>query len=303
MAYVYYIKNKETNQYYYGSRSKDSTGDFWIKYFTSSVYVKRLIQEHSADSFECKILFEYDDHDVCYWYEQLLIRETFRHENSLNKTFIDPDTGNSKFATIGPKSESTKFKMREAKTRYFSNEDNKRAYRERVQRLHHEGRFLYKRTPEMTLAASKRTTEIMSDLKMIQQLREKRLEYLSVPENLQATRDHLCNLNKSRIGISLTQEHRDNISEGSKSRGSVTEETRQRLSIALKGKPKSEVAKEAFRDGWEKRKANGKDGNNPFKEKVACPHCGKMGQVTCMKRWHFDNCKLKLSNLPLPSVT
>lgn len=25
--------------------------------------------------------------------------------------------------------------------------------------------------------------------------------------------------------------------------------------------------------------------------KVSCPHCGKEGQLTNMKRWHFDNCK------------
>ncbi len=27
--------------------------------------------------------------------------------------------------------------------------------------------------------------------------------------------------------------------------------------------------------------------------KVECPHCGKVGGVTIMKRWHFDNCKMK----------
>ena len=25
--------------------------------------------------------------------------------------------------------------------------------------------------------------------------------------------------------------------------------------------------------------------------KITCPHCGKEGQLTNMKRWHFDNCK------------
>lgn len=26
---------------------------------------------------------------------------------------------------------------------------------------------------------------------------------------------------------------------------------------------------------------------------VQCPHCNKMGNKPTMKRWHFDNCKLK----------
>ena len=25
--------------------------------------------------------------------------------------------------------------------------------------------------------------------------------------------------------------------------------------------------------------------------KISCPHCTKIGQLTNMKRWHFDNCK------------
>ena len=29
-------------------------------------------------------------------------------------------------------------------------------------------------------------------------------------------------------------------------------------------------------------------------EKVTCPHCGKIGGITGMKCWHFDNCKEKL---------
>lgn len=31
--------------------------------------------------------------------------------------------------------------------------------------------------------------------------------------------------------------------------------------------------------------------------KTTCPHCGKSGQLRVMKRWHFDNCKFKISTL------
>ena len=27
------------------------------------------------------------------------------------------------------------------------------------------------------------------------------------------------------------------------------------------------------------------------REIVACPHCGKLGNISQMKRWHYDNCK------------
>jgi len=26
---------------------------------------------------------------------------------------------------------------------------------------------------------------------------------------------------------------------------------------------------------------------------IKCPHCNKIGGIPAMKRWHFDNCKLK----------
>lgn len=43
-----------------------------------------------------------------------------------------------------------------------------------------------------------------------------------------------------------------------------TEETKQKMSLAKKGKPKP---------------------------KLTCPHCNKTGGAPQMKQWHFDNCK------------
>ena len=36
--------------------------------------------------------------------------------------------------------------------------------------------------------------------------------------------------------------------------------------------------------------------NQKPKNKVSCPHCGAVGGEGIMKRWHFDNCKLKKEN-------
>lgn len=55
---------------------------------------------------------------------------------------------------------------------------------------------------------------------------------------------------------------------------SVSSETRERISKATKGKSKSNK-------GIPKRT-------------TACPHCGKVGAIAMMKRWHFDNCKEKI---------
>jgi hypothetical protein len=94
-----------------------------------------------------------------------------------------------------------------------------------------------------------------------------------------------------------------------------------KISQSLKGRPKSEEHKEAYRQsrlasgGWvvsqdHKRKVSEKmSGNgNPMwgqthteearkiiseanKQQVSCPHCGTTGAIAIMGRWHFDNCK------------
>lgn len=33
------------------------------------------------------------------------------------------------------------------------------------------------------------------------------------------------------------------------------------------------------------------NGTHHLLSSTQCPHCGKSGQMTAMKRWHFDNCK------------
>lgn len=35
------------------------------------------------------------------------------------------------------------------------------------------------------------------------------------------------------------------------------------------------------------------EGTHNITETIKCPHCSKTGQLVAMKRWHFDNCKLK----------
>lgn len=81
----------------------------------------------------------------------------------------------------------------------------------------------------------------------------------------------------------------------------VSDETKEKISSSLKGKPKSDQHKLNL------SKANlGKKLSDETKEKlrisstgkkqeiVKCPHCGKEGGKGGMIKWHFDNCKYKL---------
>lgn len=93
LAYTYFIKNKITNQFYYGSRYKNvslkrsSRDDLWIHYFTSSKEVKRLIDQYGKDSFETIIIFESDISEKCYWKEQNLIEENIKDPLCLNEHY------------------------------------------------------------------------------------------------------------------------------------------------------------------------------------------------------------------------
>jgi group I intron endonuclease len=126
--YVYFIKNNFTGQFYIGSRNQNVAfnrrpeDDFWKVYFTSSIFVNELIQKYGIDSFEVKIIFKYNDKDVCYWYEQLLIRESRKDVLSLNFSYNDPDTS-KKIFNGKPHTDVTKQKLHDAHIgRKFSEE-------------------------------------------------------------------------------------------------------------------------------------------------------------------------------------
>ena len=115
--YTYFIKNKITGQFYYGSRGRKSfvnrlpEDDLWIKYFTSSNFVKNLISEHGKDSFEFSIMLIDESYDNCYWYEQRLIKDNMHHSLCLNRYYIDSETNKKKFSSYGRKvSDSEKAK-------------------------------------------------------------------------------------------------------------------------------------------------------------------------------------------------
>ena len=80
-------------------------------------------------------------------------------------------------------------------------------------------------------------------------------------------------------------------------------ETKVKISVILKDKPKSEEHKAKIssatigikkqpRDEETKSKI-GAANKGKIRIRVTCPHCDKEGAESPMARWHFDNCKLK----------
>jgi hypothetical protein len=101
------------------------------------------------------------------------------------------------------------------------------------------------------------------------------------------TEEHCRNISNGKLGKKLspkTEEHCRNISNGKlgKKRSIVhyrphTPETKAKIS-ASKQNPSEET-----RNKMSEAARNQK--------KVKCPFCDKIGNITPMKRWHFENCK------------
>ena len=106
-------------------------------------------------------------------------------------------------------------------------------------------------------------------------------------------------ISKSHKGIIPSDETRKKLSDAAKNRNEETrkkigeankgkipsEETRKKISEANKGKIPSEETK--------KKMSEANKGKSKKQKNIECPHCFKIGSANNMKRWHFNNCKLK----------
>jgi len=98
-------------------------------------------------------------------------------------------------------------------------------------------------------------------------------------------------IRQSAIGRKHTQEWKDNHSKMVSGKNHplygkpLSNETKEKISKSSKGKTLSKEHRNKLRG---KRLPYGKH------QKVTCPHCNKEGGQGIMKRWHFDNCKLKI---------
>jgi NUMOD3 motif len=108
-TYVYIVKNKITNQYYYGSRKSNvkfyrtPEEDFWKYYFTSSKIIKNLIEEYGLNSFEYSIIFKSENYSNSFWYEQEIISKNFKDPLCLNKHYIRNKDMENRFCFTGHK--------------------------------------------------------------------------------------------------------------------------------------------------------------------------------------------------------
>ena len=108
--------------------------------------------------------------------------------------------------------------------------------------------------------------------------------------------------NHPNFGKSLSNETKNKIS---KSNSNPSDETRIKKSMSKRGKNNPNFGKSPSEETKKKNSESniGKKHSEETKEKLRrkrsnqkilkCPHCGKEGGKSNMKRYHFDNCKMK----------
>ncbi len=94
------------------------------------------------------------------------------------------------------------------------------------------------------------------------------------------------NMSKAQMGHKVSKETRQKISKAAKEKEfwkhTMDVKTRQKIAQAHIGMKRSNKSKQRMSTAAKNRK------------KLKCPHCDNICDISNAKRWHFDNCKLKL---------
>lgn len=108
IPYTYFLFNKITGQKYYGVRYANNCTpeELWSTYFSSSKYVKQLIEIHGKDSFEYEVRKTFKTpHEARSWEERVLRKlDILNNDIWLNKNVC------GKFLKEGPQSKEHKEK-------------------------------------------------------------------------------------------------------------------------------------------------------------------------------------------------
>jgi hypothetical protein len=120
----------------------------------------------------------------------------------------------------------------------------------------------------------------------------------------QHTEETRNKISESSIGKVITDETRKKISEANKGK-KISNETRKKISEVKTGVKRGEFSEE-----WKKKISEANKGKKMSDEAIEnfiiartgikyieseCPHCGKIGGGGNMKRYHFENCKIKIN--------
>ena len=113
-----------------------------------------------------------------------------------------------------------------------------------------------------------------------------------IQKNMPVSKERVAKASATNKGKIRSEKSRANISAGRKGikLAPLSKSHKANLSKALKGRPAPNKGVPQSAESNAKRSAANMGISHP---KVTCPHCGQEGGARHLKRYHFDNCKLK----------
>lgn len=262
--FTYLIGWKNLNKWYYGVRYAKNChpNDLFDTYFTSSKYVKLLIESHGIpDSISVRKTFNTID-AARKWEHRVLKKLDVIH----SEKWINEHNGTSpsvEFAIIGAMKSKNKSKWKIDDPR-----------RENLRKIAITSKIIDRINSEDQRKKSKET-----NINRLSKLSKEEKNKLTTAMNCKDVQELAY---KTRIDNynSLSQEEKNDI--------------RLQKSQTTKELHKSGVYDNAYTPERNEKIRKSKlteEGNQSFRGKISCPNCGKVGQFASMKRWHFENCR------------
>lgn len=293
MPYTYLITHLHSGLKYYGVRyAKDSSpDDLWDTYFTSSKRIRMLIEADGVDAFVVDIRKTFETSEAAIsWETRVLHRLHIPH----NPNYLNQGKNHPQSQTEKEESFFNKYGVRFP----FHVEEIKQKARETLER--HYGADAH--NPDGAIAQKARDTLMkrygvehtwlipgVVDKSVQSRLDRFGVEYsMQSPELLEKSR----NTQQEKFGgwrvrstdvvqsVKNTNMEKYGVDNPFKIKGFAKEAAQRKYGVD--NWSQTQAGKDAIKAGWAAR------------EPMVCPHCNKASVAySNMKRWHFDNCKLK----------
>ena len=294
--YVYRITNTKENKHYYGVRSSkvEPKLDLGIKYFSSSTD-KEFINEQKENKsiFKYKVIKMFETRKEA---NEMEIKLHSKFDVGVNQLFYNKAKATSSgFSRDGIKcSDETKSKLRkpkseETKAKLSIINTGKKHSEETKAKISEKGKGRQHKEESKRKISEKQKGKKISE--------EQKLKISETHKGKTISEESKRKISEALKGRKLSNEHILRISETHKGENHwnygkrLTEEHKAKMSESIKGENHWNYGLNHSEETKEKMSESAKN-----RERLICPHCGKEADASNIKRWHFDNCKFKLSD-------